>query len=48
MDVDHRIEALLKRRRSRCDCAPYRKPCTHCDAYWDGLCDMANEIEGGR
>lgn len=45
--IDDLIAALLAERRSDCDCAPYRKPCTTCDAYWDGLIEMNEALQNG-
>jgi hypothetical protein len=42
--VDRMVDSLLARRRSACYCAPYRKPCSTCDAYWDGLVEMADAL----
>lgn len=41
-----RIDYLLAERRADCDCAPYRKPCSTCDAYHDGmLAVLDDELE---
>ena len=48
---DEREEAiarLLDARREDCFCQPYRKPCSTCDAYWDGLLDMNEATKNGR
>lgn len=42
---DRRVDELLTERRARCDCAPYRKPCSTCDAYHDGMLAVLDDLE---
>lgn len=47
MDTDRTevlIDTLLAERRKDCYCVKFRKPCTNCDAYWEGLIDMADRL----
>lgn len=42
------VTRLVANRREGCYCAAYRKPCTTCDAYWDGAVDMGDALLNGR